>query len=146
MRIEEELNSAASEHIPLWKSSKCFSKPPTLVFLLKFPENPPSCCMCFYFVQFLYKGRTFCYELFSIQPRHAEGPSGGCAPGPGRRGSLAVPRTSRGPAALQTPCEQSSAPCRDTLNCSAQLNSEHHLHPTSASRCLPLSHLHYFFK
>lgn len=28
-----------SEFVSLWKSSKCFSKPPTLIFLLKFLEN-----------------------------------------------------------------------------------------------------------
>lgn len=104
---EGGVHLAASEHFHLWKSSKCFSKPPTLVFHLKFPENPPPCCICLYFIPSLYKGRTFCDELLSICPRHAEGPAGGCAPGPGGREAPVVPRACRGPAALQIPRKQS---------------------------------------
>ncbi|XP_075015063.1 sodium- and chloride-dependent GABA transporter 2 isoform X20 [Calonectris borealis] len=53
--------------------------------------------------QSLYKGRTFYDDLLSILPSHAEGPGGGCTPAPGGRQAPAVPRTGRGPAALQTP-------------------------------------------
>lgn len=73
--MEEEFNAAASAHISLWKSSKCFCKPLSLAFLLKFPENPPPCCMCLYFIQSLCKGR-----IFFDGPSLAEGPGGFCAP------------------------------------------------------------------
>lgn len=108
---EEGINAAASEHFPLWKSSKSFSKPPALVFLLKFPANPQPCCMCFYFIQSLYKGRAFYDDLLSIPPSHVKGPSRGCTPAPGAREALVVPRTSRGPTALWISRKQSPLPC-----------------------------------
>lgn len=66
--MKKELNSAASEYnTPLWKSSECFSKPPTLVFLLKFPENPPPCCICLYFIYHI-------KEEFSLTSRFPSSP------------------------------------------------------------------------
>lgn len=38
--MEKKLCSEAAEFCSPWKSSKCFSKLLTLLFLLKFPENP----------------------------------------------------------------------------------------------------------
>lgn len=126
--MEKELNAAASLHIPLWKSSKCFSKPLSLVFLLKFPENPPPCSVCLYFIQSLHKGRTF-----FDGPSPAEGPGGFCAPCPG---------AGKHHWCLRHPTLHSTMPGCPDLLCTAKFRAFTSIPPLLL--VISLSHLHGF--